>query len=309
MRLTLCSSWMFSLAFVAHSRGQTPIPHADGTPIVINASVRELETRLVVEARPSLVLGGGSAKEARFDVRNPFAIAKRLSSGGFVAADFQALKYFDERGRFLRTIGNSEVESRSFGQLRDVCVMPGDTIVAISYNRRNISSFDRDGHFLESRELPGYVWSDACFADGTILVRLPPARAESSADELDSRTLVRVRPNGSMVGAPMSYTTRRLPPDTPLIENVAAGREGFFVGNGSEPQFAEFALSGRLVRFVRWLPPTGDVGPKFGLIKTDPAGRAWVQMRLSSDRDEWVVFDRAGRLYAKVCSRPWAMGV
>ena len=83
--------------------------------------------------------------------------------------------YDAQRHSPLRQITRGNV-----GQLREVCVIPGDTIVASNYNNPRVSVFDRTGAHVRTFTPEGRVPDGGCLADGTLLLEVRQPRGSGS---------------------------------------------------------------------------------------------------------------------------------
>lgn len=308
---------------------------AQAPPTVSDSAgvVRVVHQRLTTQAvpfriveSPELTIGGvGEHPAHELTARNPFPVIRPLPRGGWVALDWFALKLFDERGRYLRTIGRPGRGPGEFGQLREVCVAPGDTLIALGYSDRSVTVFDAEGNHIHTLRAEGPVWTDPCFPDGSVLVRagtrpnprspLPAVRAAVldlifDGQRLDWRT-GRTRSLGWLPA-----TSRDLL--IPDGGSAVVGHGRIHVGNGSLPEFRVHSLGGRLERIVRWqatavpvtpaqqrgegarsrLPPSPrDVLPYHWSLRVDGVGRVWVE---DYDRAGWSLFDPAGRFLGRL---------
>ena len=117
-----------------------------GVRIIEHRTIRDLPVAFRIAEKPTLDLGGlQDDLRAELDAGHPFHHAARLSDGRIIIADHSELRLFDTGGRILQVIGRRGQGPGEFGQLREVCVIPGDTIVASNYNNPRVSVFDRTG--------------------------------------------------------------------------------------------------------------------------------------------------------------------
>ena len=338
---------MFALAVVGMTAGtdaaaQTlrapTIRDSAGIRIVEHRTIRDLPVAFRIAERPSLDLGGlQDDLRAELNPRHPFHHAVRLPDGRILIADRSELKLFDAGGKILQVIGREGQGPGEFGQLREACVIPGDTIIAINYNNPRVSVFDRNGAHVRTFTPAGRVPPDGCLDDGTMLlqVRDRPAGSSTAARGRDAipdlvATVHRIRSDGSLVqevgpfpGGNLDFTFWRTVNLVPFADSILAG-------DGRTTEFGVYTTTGKLVRIVRWKDPlvavteemarqaapqpvrgsgtpsppprpTSATLPAYRSIKVDPVGRIWVQdYKRPVEMPGWTVFDRSGALLGRV---------
>lgn len=285
----------------------------------------------IVEA-PSWDLGGLRANPSEeLDSRTPFSSPQRLSDGRWVVVDWASIKVFDPNGRFVRSIASPGPGPGEFRQIRALCVAPGDTIVAISLSDRRMSAFDTLGVHLRSSVLPGEVRTNACFGDGTILVRheaqpnphSPLPRAEAALADRVTR-VERARWDGTVVGAIGLLQTETLDWTIQDIANMAVRGRRIYVGNGTAPEYKVYDQDGTLIQIVRWRsdrirvtndmresairrgyrvgPLSREYLPVYAAIQVGPDDSAWLQdyWTPGQSRTGYTVFNRDGLLSGRV---------
>lgn len=249
-----------------------------------------------------------------FDPRNPFSVVKRMSDERIVALDLRAVHVFESNGRFLFSIDGPQDEAGELGQLEDVCVTRGDTLVVISYIRRRISVFDRLGRHLKTTETPGSIGPEACFEDGTILVRATrdQVKALRSIDVVPAARerdiVIRMHWSGKIVGRVAAYNSEDATGNLAHGVSAVAARNRVIVAANTAASYSVYSLDGRLTQIVRWASRGATRGRfnapalAFRRIKADPAGRVWVEEFSSNHQDvvSWLVFDSNGRFIGHV---------
>lgn len=107
-----------------------------------------------VSPRPVVVLGDGS--DGPDDEFGMVMGAVRLSDGTIVVAENWTveLRYFDARGRQLRTVGRRGQGPGEFTALDRLAILPPDTVVAYDYASRRASLFTAGGEFARSFPSP-----------------------------------------------------------------------------------------------------------------------------------------------------------
>lgn len=282
--------------------------------------------------RASLDLGGQRAELAEeLDARQPFLVARPLSDGRWIVVDRAELKLFDAHGAFVRSIGNPGPGPGEFRQLGDVCVAPGDTLVAISFGDHRVSVFDSTGSLVRSGIIDGDVREDPCFGDGSIVVR-HAARANPSSRLPAAQALLldRVAPvtrmnwHGVVIGSLGLLQVESLDFIFEDLPNIVVANQRVVVGNGSVPEYRVYNGEGRLVQIVRWVarrtavsdamrnarialgyavgPASREYLPVYFRMLTDAAGRVWLQDYAMPDQlpSGYTVFDRSGRLLGRI---------
>jgi hypothetical protein len=146
-------------------------------------------TRLPVEsgsirlaARPSLVLGGLQDHDSlEFDARSVFRSAAQLADGQLVVGDYQRLRYYDRRGRLLRTVGRGGHGPGEFMSVRDLCAQADSTLLVVDDDSR-WTVWDRHGALKDDHPRVGLIPYHACSAKGDLIVRELPTGNEITAD-------------------------------------------------------------------------------------------------------------------------------
>lgn len=310
------------------------IAESAGAVHVVHGRLGSQPAAFRVATAPLLTIGSLSVDPAEeLTARNPFPVARPLQNGGWAVLDWFALKLYDAGGRHLRTIGRPGRGPGEFGQLRELCVAPGDTLIALGYSDRRLAVFDAEGNHVRTARAEGPVWADPCFPDGSVLIRagtrpnprstLPQARAAVldllfEGHRLDWRT----GQTSSLGWLPATSRDLQIPDGG----NAVVGNGRIHVGNGSLPEFRVYSLSGRLERVVRWqapavpataalprpdgarprLPPSPrETLPYYWSLKVDGLGRIWVE---DYNREGWSVFDASGAFLGKLAIPALSMG-
>lgn len=231
-----------------------------GITIIAHGRLAERPAPLTIGETPLLLLGGPAEPLAlELQSRNPFPVARPLASGRWVVLDWLRLIVYGPDGRPAQSVGRGGRGPGEFGQLRGLCVTPGDSIVAIGYSDRRVSAFGPSGEHLRTSIAPGPVWSDACFPDGSILVRTEYApnprsrlpRREAAVVDLtfEGRRFDWRSGTSRPLGAFPAESRDLMIPD---IGNAVVTSTWIVAGNGSRPEIELRAHDGRLVRLIRW---------------------------------------------------------
>ena len=311
-----------------------------GIRIVEHRTIRDLPPAFRIVEKPTLDLGGlQDDLRAELNPRHPFHHAVRLSDGRILVADRSELRLFDAGGKILQVIGREGQGPGEFGQLREACVIPGDTIIAINYSNPRVSVFDRTGAHVRTFTPQGRVAANGCLPDGTLLleVRAPrvagagAGRGRGAAEDRDV-TVHRIRSDGTLVNPVGTFPGGSLDYVFSRTVNLVPHADSIYAGDGRTPQFGVYTATGKLVRIVRWndplvavtaemvessaprpasgstgtappLPPTSATLPAYREMKVDPLGRVWVEdyvLRPARDNPGWTVFSPSGALLGRV---------
>lgn len=295
--------------------------------IVEHRNIKDAPTAFNLAARPRFTLGGlRNSPDEEFDSRHPFLAPVRLSDGHIAVGDWSSIKFYDAKGTFLRSVGRSGSGPGEFGQLRQLCRLKGDTLLAIGYSDRRLSLWAPDGAFLRAVPPLGFIAGDPCFDDGSLLaVAASSGRASASATPGQAR-YVRVRLDGVTAASLGWLPVEEYGLPVFRIVSVVATGNSILVADGKAYDVRTYDLSGRLRRILRVRDatvPIPDVEwnrliarstpavraradalrqrplyPAYAEVRADPAGRTWVHDY--RDRTRWVVFDVEGALLGTV---------
>lgn len=207
---------------------------------------------------PTLVLGGVRERlEEEFAPRHPWTSAVRLSDGSIVVNDAVQLKFFDAAGTLRRAVGRKGRGPGEFRSVRELCVLPGDTLLAIEYSADRLSYWGPDGTHLRTERAPGRLPFGPCFADGTLLLQTRTTKEAMRAEAAGERThpYARVRRDGTPVAE-----LGRLPASdyrSLLFREVSvvAGGDVVHVADARSYEVRTLGADGRLVRILRAAEP------------------------------------------------------
>lgn len=133
-------------------------------------------------AHPSLVLGGLQEHDSlEFDARSVFRSAAQLADGQVVVGDHQRLRYYDRRGRLLRTVGRGGRGPGEFTSIRDLCAQADSTLLVLDDDSR-WTVWDRHGVLKDDHPRVGLIPYHACSAQGDLIVRELPTERELITD-------------------------------------------------------------------------------------------------------------------------------
>jgi hypothetical protein len=127
-----------------------------------------------VAEQPSVVIG--AAEGGREYLFSRIVRVERLSSGVIVVADrTNLLRFYDEQGRHLRSVGGMGRGPGEFEEVEGLSVV-GDTIVVFDGMLRRITAFDGEGTLLRTTQLRGllntvrfYELLDVSTVDGSLV--------------------------------------------------------------------------------------------------------------------------------------------
>ena len=281
-------------AALARNLRSQPTSRAAPATVVENGDVERSAVLAVINPVPQLVLASELMRSS-----NPFASAKQLPDGRVVVVDFTRALLFEKTGAFVRAIPETaSVDS----QIRDVCVGKSDTIALVGYTHHQLTVFTLAGQPVRVVRLEGIVGADACFADGSVLLRrasssnlkTPDAPATPSAE-----TLLRLSNTGIVRDSTATEIAHTFDHATPFVNNVVPGRDRLFIADRRVPEYRVISNSGGSLQTVRWKQSSHL--PALGRLKVDPRGRVWIELARDANRDPlWAVFDTSGHLIGRV---------
>jgi hypothetical protein len=233
---------------------------------------------LALSSAPTLVIGEEGGPNYEFSrIRG----AARLDDGRIVVADASSLtlRFFDASGRYLKSAGGKGGGPGEFEQLDAFWRLPGDTLVAGSLMRGDLSYFTGDGKYLQrltrtppptapgGRSAPGWPITLAPLDGiGLRVSGMMPMRGPSSADKgsvdslpvtiVDPRS-VEIRRIGTLPSMALAMDGGQ--PRTPwfgAVATFAADARHFYFGFGSDYAINVYTRAGALSHVIRraWTP-------------------------------------------------------
>jgi hypothetical protein len=282
--------------------------------------------RISSEPRLSIGRADGPEEYELFRVQT----ALRMRDGRILVANTGTyeLRFYDARGRFLRTTGHEGEGPGEFRRMSATWRTEADSVVVYDWRLRRYSVFDAAGVFARSFRLAGaadeFAYPDAVFADGTVLAsvddqdqgdyaQLGVVRGTARYNRYDREgaliaSLVTLpgaelykgtHPDGS------GYTTSADHAVRPL---TAAGRSVWYYGSGDALEFQARRMDGTLLRIARLdrtrraMPGEVRAARDSVLREASPEARAfWGRVPLpdSLPAHGRLVLDRAGNLWVQ----------
>lgn len=285
-------------------------------------------------------LGGAAGNEGdELSSRHPMTNARVLAGGRVAVADRNAVRFYDESGKLVRTTGRAGRGPGEFGQIRAICLPRRDMIYALDQVLRRIVSISSDGAIGATTQVNRSFEFDACFSDGSIVSRSSPRVNPRSvlppevAREMDLvSTYERVDLNGRSIAAFGELPFETLVKHGTVVSAVVRRDSLYFAASG-KPEVRLFNSAGRLVRIVRWRAHnrktssirTGDsdaVGarrssasdevrslpqnsgaqyiPEFAALLVDDHGNLWLEdYPIPGEPKEWTVLTGEGRVLGR----------
>ena len=230
-----------------------------------------------IDPNPLVRIGGANADTDTINELQLVMGVTRLSDGRFAVGvqASHAVRFYDERGRFVGFAGRKGEGPGEFQQIMGVRVIRGDTLFVTDLGQ--VELFSGAGRFVAqgaSRSRGDrFVYPSVVLGDGSYLGRLyddfarvPAGRSRLSMPVVHvSRDGVRVDTIASMLGPEQVFDGRQSF-GAPVVFSGGSGLAGddrrFFVSSPTSPEITEFTITGQQVRLLR-LPDrttrTGDV--------------------------------------------------
>ncbi len=325
-------------ALGAQARGTRRDPivrDSAGVRIIEHATLKNAPVAFTLTTAPVFQLGGLKTNlEEEFNADHPFLAATRLSDRRIAVADRNSIKFFDANGKYLMLAGRKGPGPGEFTHLRRLCLMPGDTLLAIDYNDRRVSLWSRDGKLLQTFPATGVPASEPCFPDGTMLVEQAPGGTGEARVGRTMAHYARIRPNGTLVADLGLFPTEEYGPIM-ISPSVVATPNGVWFSDTKSWDIRRRSLTGKLTMIIRAqdapvpitdadiraeaerrIPkseppderarriaqmmgmPRAKSYPVHRVMLVDPAGRLWVQDYESMAR--WTLFAPDGSLAGTV---------
>jgi hypothetical protein len=226
-----------------------------GIEIVEHAPIRNPPVAFRLASQPTFALGG-LHDDPNYELGGAFLQLARLWDGRVVVVDDYRLKFFDASGKFLNAVGAKGRGPGEFRQISHLCVAPGDTVIAVGYGDRRVAVYDEKGALVHAGTMPGEIWGQPCFPDGTLLVNsgtdVDPKRGAPRPEDLMDpyASYSRARFDGTIINevgvfphAPVGLIQREV--------SVVAHDDVITVGDAKTWEYRQYTIGGKLTRIVR----------------------------------------------------------
>jgi len=267
---------------------------------------------VVLAAQPTVRLGGLNKNLAiEFDAGHPFLSSVRLTDGSIAVADYSSIKLFDAAGGFLRSAGRRGSGPGEFRQLRELCVVGKDSLLAIDYSDNRISLWTTKGELIRDFPRIGYLPLNPCLQGQSVLVETPSKKKGAGWTDL-----VIKRWDGTLIGFFLTIPHDETFGRAPRRVSLAALGSSIYVADGRAFEVRRFKSDGTLQSIFRVRAPSvaiteankRPVGqqppgarsaesprnyPPYYRMKVDQDGRYWIQDYIQ--RTMWTVYDANGQ--------------
>lgn len=203
---------------------------------------------LVVDPKPIALLGG-TRDELAEEIRSMDGLIHVVrDSRSFIVSDQERIVKLDAQGKVLQTLAHKGDGPGEFRSLSAMCLIRGDTLVALDRRHQRASLFDPAGKYVRAVRLPGYARGQVCVADGRLISEAGVPQGMAEMGRVAPYVLVDLRSGGSTpIGRlPVSWVGLYL-----RAVSIAAVGQELYVGEGSRMGFAVYDARGQLIRSVR----------------------------------------------------------
>ena len=174
--------------------------------------------RYQIDSAPVVDIGGGPDPHGEF---TPGIEAVRLRGGQIVIAEHHELRWFDRRGRWLRSVGRQGSGPGEFRQI-NLLAQFGDSVLVYDFALRRVSVFDSAGNYgrgttIVDADTLGETFPVGVLGDGRLLLASYQEPAPVNGLRRDS-VLLRI---GSPAGAIQAVIGR-----FPYLDQVIEARAG-----------------------------------------------------------------------------------
>jgi hypothetical protein len=292
---------------------------------VVKASQELRRARaMILDPAPEVSIGGvQDDPEDEFNHRNGFLSAVALSDGGIAVIDDARLRIYHRDGTPRAVIGRSGRGPGEVGAYSAICATRGDTLVAYDYQLRRVSVVAPDGSAFKQFSVndTGTMAPDACFADGTFLLR----KLDEAPGGALGGMVSRVRTDGVVAGEIGSFPhmtqmvriTAAVAIDRVWIADPRSATLRRFDGTGrtdlmlmlrdapvrmtSEEAASRLpvaAVRGGRAPGIERIPDADMVAPLFERVMVESPDRLWLQLPVGDFREpsRWVALDVTGEV-------------
>jgi hypothetical protein len=237
-------------------------------------------------------------------------------------------------GRFLRKVGRAGRGPGEYLQIREVCLLRGDSLLVIDFSIGTLTLLDRAGAQVRSFARPGYVPINGCRADGTVIVQRTPAESVVGSSGPVRLDYALIRPDGSDLSSLGAFERGSFAGPISFEPSVVPMGDGFLFADPRRGELQVRSATGRVQRIIRtrerragpseaeWeqrvlgMLPRGSSEeqrktlmtrimplrpasmPLFGRVRVDAAGRIWIQD--AEARRMYMVLSPTGALLGQV---------
>ena len=205
------------------------------------------------------------------EAKTGYETAVRYADGRVAVAENNTIRVLGPTGKFVRLLGGRGSGPGEFDQqIGKLCLIRGDTLIALGTNRR-LSVFAPNGDHVRSSAIEGYV-AGSCNMDGTLVASEPGARPAPGTT------------NQEYAIKPMTVVMRQLDRDGHLGDSigvfaggigggffrvvedafsVALDGDRMYADNGERAEIKAYSKrTGKLQMIIRWHDPLVPVTQK-----------------------------------------------
>lgn len=281
----------FPLLVVLGCRGEGPKQHIQvrdsaGVEIVENLALDGTELEQWRVSDPPLVEIGVAEGDGAY-LLNDVRSAVRLSDGRIAVANAGTyeIRFYDQEGRFIRSVGGEGEEPGEFGEIRGMELGTSDSIYVFDPELQRLSIFDGSGKLARVSRVSSstalahvgrfadgrwYARNEQQFQSGLLgEIQRDTARYFLVDATFETESLITAFPGvmTALFGDDPECPAKRWAPFTPLPAQAAHG-DFLYVVSGEDFNLRVFLSDGRLVRIVR--------NPGERLAVSDAHRAAWI---------------------------------
>lgn len=251
------------------------------TPSIRDSSgVRIIEYQTIKTNLPAFIAGakyladvGGLRDDPNDEIeaKTGYETAVRYADGRIAVAENNTIRVLNAQGKFVRLLGGRGSGPGEFDQqIGQLCLIRGDTLIAIGTNRR-LSVFAPNGDHVRSSALDGYV-AGSCGDDGSLVASQPGAiptpRISNQQYAIAStfvvmRQLTREGRLGDSIGVFASGVGSGFYRVVEDAFSVALDGDRMYADNGERAEIKIYSKrTGKLQSIIRWKDPLVPVTSK-----------------------------------------------
>lgn len=316
----------------AQSRAPAPpLPEGITRSRVVELSTLEAARTGRIELKLRFTIGGLEENgDIELDSSQPLLSAVRLSDGTIVVNEFTQLKFIDPASKRIRTSGRSGRGPGEFVQIRELCRLHGDSLVAVDFSTGELSVWDDRGRYVRSLPRRGSVVRGGCRADGLLLFERDIAITGRAGPRTSTREYYTIDLDGVRENHVASLSVARFSGPISFEPSVLPYGDSFLIADPLRGELQLLDAGGRVERLVRLstVPSAPSVAeyrrrvlaflpvgssaemvarfeaqrpasmPAFGPVKVDSDGRIWIQN--ADERRVWTIISRDGHVLDRV---------